>query len=177
MQRSLKNSPGVPLYNVMFPIWLLWLFPISWLVILPANFAIDLLVVFLTLKKCQVENVRQQTKAVIFRVWLLGFAADFIGTALLFVCTMLPDFNQTAAGEWWYDNITGPVSLNPFESLWALLLIALCVFVSGLCIYWLNRRFGLKKAALSDWQRRKLALSLALFTAPYLFFLPTRWFY
>ena len=32
------NKNSIKLYNVIFPIWLLWLIPITWLVVLPANF-------------------------------------------------------------------------------------------------------------------------------------------
>ena len=31
----------VRLYNVLFPIWLLWIFPQVWLVLLPGNLLID----------------------------------------------------------------------------------------------------------------------------------------
>lgn len=34
----------VRLYNVLFPIWLLWIFPQVWLVLLPGNLLIDCLV-------------------------------------------------------------------------------------------------------------------------------------
>ena len=38
-----KNN--LRLYNILFPIWLFWLWPtVIWLVILPANFVIDTLV-------------------------------------------------------------------------------------------------------------------------------------
>jgi len=34
-----KNQ--VKIYNLIFPIWLLWLIPATWIVVLPANFLID----------------------------------------------------------------------------------------------------------------------------------------
>ena len=34
----------VRLYNVLLPVWLLWIFPQVWLVILPGNLLIDCLV-------------------------------------------------------------------------------------------------------------------------------------
>ena len=37
----MKNT-DVRLYNVLFPVWLLWFFPVTWIVVLPANFVIDL---------------------------------------------------------------------------------------------------------------------------------------
>lgn len=40
----------VKLYNLILPLWLLWLFPQTWIIVLPANFAVDLLVSALALR-------------------------------------------------------------------------------------------------------------------------------
>ena len=55
----MQTKKGVKLYNVIFPLWLLWLIPITWLVVLPANFLIDLAVVVLTLKFLQVPDIKK----------------------------------------------------------------------------------------------------------------------
>lgn len=39
------------------------------------------------------------------------------------------------------------------------------------------RKFCLKKAVLSDTERHRLSLALAVFTAPYLFYFPSAWIY
>ena len=44
----MTNKP-VKLYNAIFPIWILIIFPTTWLIVLPANFVIDLLVMLITL--------------------------------------------------------------------------------------------------------------------------------
>ena len=110
-----KNS--IKLYNLIFPIWLLWLIPITWLVVLPSNFLIDLLVVVLTMKYLKIPDIKLNAKSIIFKVWIFGFIADFIGTASMFMVNII-DFNyETPLGKWWYYNITNAVSYNPFESL------------------------------------------------------------
>ena len=172
----MEHFKPTKLYNVIFPIWLLWLFPLAWLIVLPANFGIDLVVLVLTMKAMQIPQLRQNTKTVILRVWLMGFAADFLGTALMFLAIAL-DFGQTPFGVWWYDNITSAISFQPFQNVFAVLWVTICVAATGWSIYWLNRKFCLRNANLTDEQKRKLALSLAVFTAPYLFYLPTGWFY
>lgn len=48
----------IKLYNMAFPIWLLWLIPITWFIILPVNFFIDLLVVVLTMKYLKIKNIK-----------------------------------------------------------------------------------------------------------------------
>ena len=159
-----KNS--IKLYNVIFPIWLLWLIPITWLVVLPANFFIDLLVVVLTMKYLKVPDIKMNAKSVIFKVWIFGFIADFIGTASM-VMSNLIDFNyKTQLGKWWYTN-------SVFSVLW----VTVCVIITAFLIYLFNYKFCLNKLNLLDEQKKKIALSLAIFTAPYLFYLPTAWFY
>ena len=39
----------VRLYNVLFPVWLLWLFPQIFLIVAPANLLVDCLVLTLAL--------------------------------------------------------------------------------------------------------------------------------
>lgn len=46
-----------------------------------------------------------------------------------------------------------------------------CVFIAGFFIYWFNYNKVLKKKDLPEWQKKKIALLLAVFIAPYLFFL------
>ncbi|MEG1524496.1 MAG: hypothetical protein RRZ24_01815 [Clostridia bacterium] len=165
------------LYNVIFPIWLLWLIPATWVVVLPANFLIDLLVIVLALRSMQVTERKRTAKSIIWKVWLLGFAADFIGTVLMFMANVLDFGYETPVGKWWYENITNAVSMNPFENIYAIFWVTACVVVSGCCIYFFNRRIALAKSGLDDAQKKRLALLLAVCTAPYLFYLPTVWVY
>ena len=170
-----KND--VKLYNLIFPIWLLWLIPITWIVVLPANFVVDLMVVVLTMKYLRIQNIKKNAKTVIFRVWIFGFVADFIGTAAMFMANLI-DFNyETQLGKWWYNNITNAVSYNPFESVYAVLWVTMCVIITAFFIFLFNYKFCLKKLDLDDSQKKKIALSLAVFTAPYLFYVPTSWFF
>lgn len=171
------KKTDVKLYNMIFPIWLLWLIPITWIVILPGNFIIDLLVLVLTMKYLKIQDIKMSAKSVIFKVWIFGFIADFMGMALMILAAGLPFSNETAFEKWWYHNITNSVSFNPFENIYALLYVTICVILTAAFIYLFNYKFCLKKLNLSKEQKQKIALSLAIFTAPYLFYLPTDWFY
>lgn len=173
----MTKSKDVTLYNLIFPIWLLWLVPITWLVVIPANFVIDLLVVVLTLRHLKISDVKAKAKSVIIKTWLVGFAADFIGTAGMYLSNYLEFDMKTPFGEWWYYNITNAVAYNPFDSIFAILWITVCVMITSVFIYLLNYKLCFRKLEIEDEQKKKLALSLAIFTAPYLFYLPTAWFY
>lgn len=168
----------IRLYNIFFPIWLLLLFyPLYWLAVLPVNFIVDLLVIVIALRVLHAEDVKLKAKKSIWKVWGFGFLADILGGVLMvstqFIGLALERFAPDTAGRWWYENMTNAVMFEPFSTLPAFLWVLLCVAVSGLFIYLFNMKFGLKKAIADPVERRKLALALAVFTAPYTFFIPT----
>lgn len=175
-----KNKKhGIVLYNMIFPLWLLWIFPVTWIVVLPANLLIDLLVLSLSMRCLKLDGRKEIAKKAVLKVWIAGFVSDFIGTIMMVCAVLIDSFldYQSPLGAWWYENMTNAVSLNPFETLPAFLWTAACILISGICIYQLNFRLALKKAMPDTAIRKKLALSLAVFTAPYLFLLPTAWFF
>ena len=55
-----KND--IKLYNVLFPFWMLMLFPQLWLIILPGNFMIDSLVLLISLKLFKICEKKQWYK-------------------------------------------------------------------------------------------------------------------
>ena len=171
MKREMK------LYNVMFPIWFLVLLPITWVVVIPANFFIDLLVLFLTMKLCKMPDIKRNLKSAILKTWLLGFAADLIGTAGMFLAAVGGDLLPDPYREWFNNQIGLGVMMNPFSSIGSFLWTAFFTALAGFFIYLFNVKFCLKKTTLDAIQRKKLALSVTIFTAPYLFFLPTSLFY
>ena len=171
----MKNN--LKLYNLILPIWLLWLLPLTWIIVLPCNYFIDLLVVVLTLKYLHIMDVRSNAKLVIFRVWIFGFIADFIGTIFMFLANIINFDSASTTQKWWYDNISNPVSYSPFESIYSILWVTGCVAITGICIYLFNYKYCLNKSNLTNEQKKKLALALAIFTAPYTFYIPTMWFF
>lgn len=167
----------IKLYNMAFPIWLLWLIPITWFIILPVNFFIDLLVVVLTMKYLKIKNIKTLVKPAILRIWIFGFIADMIGTVLMIIpCLIQFDYNSQI-GMWWHRNLSNAIMYNPFESVYAFIWVTVSLIISAYCIYYFNSKFCLKKVDLSLIQKKKIALSLAVFTSPYAFYLPTAMFF
>lgn len=66
--------------------------------------------------------------------------------------------------------------INPFDNIYSIVITIVAVIITAYFIYLFNYKFALKKAftegCLDDKQMRKIALSMAVFTAPYVFFLP-----
>ena len=170
------------LYNAVFPIWLLWLFPVTWLVALPANFLIDLLVVVLTMVRLKIPDKKKTVKCTIWKVWIAGFIADFAGALAMSAMVLLPVRSIPVLGTWLAENVAYPIGSNPFTNIFAFFWVTGCVLLTAFLIYRLNLGWCLKKADLDDGQKKKIALSLAVFPKflklnhPYLFYLPTVWF-
>lgn len=161
------------LYNVLFPLWFLLLVPISWLIVIPANFVIDLLALLLAMKLLRMPDIGKNLKSAVLKSWIAGFAADLVGGGAMFLSVLAGEFLPDPVRSWVYHNITEAVMVNPFSSVGGFLWTAGCVALAGGIIYLLNLKFCLKKTTLSLAQKRKLALAMALVTAPYLFFVPT----
>ena len=69
-------------YNVMFPLWMLIWFPSwLWLLLIPANYLIDRLVLWWSLGSA--EDRQQFCRQHTWKICLAGFASDFAGSLLL----------------------------------------------------------------------------------------------
>lgn len=152
------------LYNMILPVWLLWIFPQVWLVILPGNLLVDVLVVFFALLALKRKDKGRLLKRLWWRVWLRGFAADAIGVAWLLLVLILYDaFRMTWLGPVMYDPFAHPAAF-----LWTLAAVAL----SGVCIYFFDRKVLHETDGLTSREVHRIALSLAIVTAPWTFFIP-----
>ena len=129
------------LYNVMFPVWFLLILPASWIVVIPANFVIDLLVLFLTMKFCKMPDIGKNLKSAVLKTWILGFAADLIGAAGMFLAGIGGDYLPGAFGEWFMEHIGNAVVMNPFETVGGFLWTAFFVALAGFFIYLFNLKF------------------------------------
>lgn len=140
------------LYNVLFPIWLLFLVPTVWLIAIPTNFIIDSIVLLISMKVLKIEDKKDFYLKHIFFVFLFGFLSDMLGALMLLTITVI------------FQNITG-------LELW---LALIGVLVACFFIFFFNYSFTFRK--LEEKQRKELALIFAIFTAPITFLIPTSLF-
>ena len=166
------NKRSSTLYNVFFPVWLLFAHPLLIAAALPINLLVDLLVMLITLKIMKSENYTEIVSKRIFRTWGLGFAADAIGAAILFFLSVI--LGELAPKT--YDLFGHALYLNPFDNLLAFGIMLLVVALVGVLIYFFNASYVFHDAPLSPREKHRVCLALAIATAPYLFFLPTMWF-
>ena len=158
------------LYNVIFPIWMLVLFPQVWLIVIPGNLLVDCLVLFLTLLALRHRDKGGVVKQLWWKFWLLGFLADFIGALFLFGCWYLSLLPEPVGS--WIDSIISQAFLNPFRTLPGFLYTLTVVVIAGVCIYFFDKR-AMKSCTLLDGRQRHIvALTMAVVTAPWTFLIP-----
>ena len=153
------------LYNVLFPVWLMYLWPtVIWLISIPGNFLVDSLVLILAMKCFKFEQDRKQVwKKSILPVWLFGFLSDLIGAALVYGVMILCD-------------AVAP-QLNTFLFPGGQLIAVPGILLAGVLIYFFNKKFSFRKTDLTPEQIKKLSFALAVWTAPYTMLIPVEWIY
>lgn len=157
---SLKKS--ITVYNLIFPMWGIYVwglvFPFFLPILLPANFAVDSLMLFLLFALLKLPEKKHLYAKMIWWTWGLGFLADILASAVLIAADSLIDF---------------PFSLYmPVRSVGAFLFITAGVVLAAALIYLFQRKWVLKKIDLEEGQKKKIALGMAILTAPYLMYLP-----
>ena len=79
----------IRLYNMILPLWLLWIFPQVWLILLPGNLLIDTEVLLCALLALRRPDKGRLMKRLWWRIWWRGFAADAAGVAWLLLALIL----------------------------------------------------------------------------------------
>lgn len=163
----------VRLYNMIIPVWLLWmflpLFPWVLPVTLLGNLLIDTAVLFCALLFLKCKDKGRLLKRLWWRVWLRGFAADAIGVAWLLLALIL--YEAGGRDAFWIPWLV-PVMYNPFAHPAAFLWTLAAVVLSGVCIYRFDRKAFQETPGLTPREAHIVALSLAIVTAPWTFFIP-----
>ena len=153
------------LYNIIFPVYMLWLVPPAFIVFAILNFIIDSAVILIAKKVLKIQNIFEKYKKTILKVWGFGFLSDFIGAFFLFSMSELASSLDIP--------IRYNIDYNPFGNIYALLITIVGIAIAGVCIYIFNKKISFKKIDITEREKRILALTMAIVTAPYLFLLPT----
>ena len=149
-----NDKSSIRLYNVLFPFWMLLLFPQMWLIVLPGNFIIDSAVLLISLAILKIPEKKQWYKKHILKIYAFGMLSDIIGSAFLLL--MMIGFEVGQMGDELY--LTLPA-----------------LFISAALIFVFNYFITFKKT--DKKLRLKLALIFTIITAPYTFLVPSSWLY
>lgn len=152
----MKNKKkDIKLYNVLFPFWMLLLFPPMWLIVLPGNFVIDSLVLIISLFLLKIPDKKQYYKRHILKIYGFGMLSDIVGSAYMLLLIII--FRVGRMGDELY--LTIP----------AFLISAALIFIFN---YFVTFKKCTDKAL-----RLKLSVIFAVVTAPYTFLVPSSWLY
>ena len=161
----------IRLYNMILPLWLLWIFPQVWFLLLPGNLLIDTEVLLCALLALRRPDKGRLMKRLWWRIWWRGFAADAAGVAWLLLALILWDMNvgrRRTFWQKWLEGVMGDPFSHPVAFLWTLAAVA----IAGVCIYYLDKK-PMRAAGLTDREAHRAALALAIVTAPWAFLIPT----
>ena len=148
------------------PIWALFIIPETILPITILNIIFYTLVFILILTFRKVVNKKLVFKKSILKIIIFSLISDALGKGIMFsIC-----FSNPFA-------IFEAIYTNPFSSIVSLIItlpvIALCIIL----VYFLDSKFAFKNTNLEMIEQKKISLILAIFTAPWIFLLPTDWLY
>lgn len=130
---------------------------------LALNLIIDALVQYLAFQIIHLKFKWSVWIRLLWQIWFYGLIADFIGS--LFLTLLMTEGNALPS------HLFDPYVIYTSPS--SVALFALAIVLSAVFIYFLDLR--LFKRSLPLRQARRIALSFAIFTAPYTFLIPTTW--
>ena len=161
-------------YNILMPIWLLIFFPSwLWLILIPANYLIDRIVLRWSLGDMPEKGLFCRNHN--WKICLAGFVSDFAGAFIMYLVSMIL-VGWGGDGTSFFEKVGDAMMFNPFKNVLAILMVAVAIALSAWCIYKLDNSI-LVKAGLDMDQAKKSAIRLAVITAPYVYLIPSEWFY
>lgn len=167
----------IKLNNVIFPIWMMWLFPPIALLALVGNFVIDSIVILVAFAIFKVVkstglSIGQLYKKSILKVWFFGFLADIVGAIMLFVVMLILEVGINRA-----DDIINGICYNPFTNIIGFFIVAAAVALAVVLIWIFNYYIVFDKLIEDSKIRLKVALTIAIVTMPWTYLIPTQWLY
>jgi hypothetical protein len=148
-------------FNMGFHPSMLYFFPTGWLYSLPFNFLVDSIVLLIGFKIFGKEKVGYNWKKSILKSWIFGYISDVAAALLMLLAEFI-------AGEAFHTSVMA----NPFGGIFPFAATLISVIVAGVLIFVFNYKIALNRTELDQKARKKVALLMAIATAPYPFFIP-----
>lgn len=166
---------NIKLYNVLFPLFSIYLIPPIALLILISNFIVDSLVIILCFYLFKLKNYDYSLKQIyeksIILVWVFGFISDFIGDILVLVFAQ-GGFSFNLPYE-----ISAALNTNVFDNPFAFIIVFIIMLIVGFLIFILNYFITFRKLIEEKNLRLKVALSIGIITIPWAFLIPSEILY
>ncbi len=165
----MKKRPFI-LHNVIFPFPLMPVYYAGayWGWLIPANYAVDTLIAFLCLRKLNVPDYKHKALKISWVICLMGFLADIIGGMILVLLAFPPGWFQAVFPRF-YMQVSLMFRGNNYRTGWGYLVILAVIVLTGFIIYKGDKK--ILKGITDEKTAVLTAAALAVFTAPYLFFI------
>ena len=156
------------------PIWFFYINPIFWIVIIPITTILCSTVVYISTIYLKIYNPFRIFKKVIVKTTFFCFLCDIIVVGLVLLGTMATEnlINPKSDFYNWYKSLRDSIYEKPLDNIFAILTLSVLILLSRIINYKLNKRYTFSKLDIEEENKKKLALAIAIFTAPYMFFFP-----
>ena len=150
------------------PFWAFWVLPIFWPFVIPIVTIFYFIATYLFMGYLKIDNPINKLRKIIIRVTFFGFLCDLIVAGFLLLIILQVDniINYKSVFYHWLKALWE----NPFNNVYALLTILVTILLSRVINYKLNKRYTFSKLDIEEEKKKKLALAISIFTAPYIFF-------
>ncbi|MDO5717187.1 MAG: hypothetical protein Q4Q17_05245 [Tissierellia bacterium] len=157
---------------LFFPLWLLMIFPNKWIITIPFCVLMDVIALYLALRFVGAEQMGSRMRRFIPGVLLSGGICHLLGVGLLSLLMWIgTSFHfKSKLGT----SIINGV-LNSYDKVYDILWPILLVIAIGALIYTMNKKIIFSRSKFTKEEIHKIALVIALVTAPYLFLFPVQW--
>ncbi len=152
-----SKQKEVRLYNALFPLWMLLIWPQAWLIVIPGNFIIDSIVLIISMAALKIADRKLFYKQHIWKIFGFGMLSDVIGSAYMLLMIFKIDMGDLIR-----------MGDEPILTVPGLIISAVLIFV-------FNYFITFKK--MDKPLRLKLSIIFAVVTAPYTFLFPSSWLY
>lgn len=169
------KKPVVLYSTLLVPIWLMILWPGTWLVVLPVSFAVNTVLLLLAGKIMKITPLSGFYAKHVVQAWMVSFLSYIVGGLLLFNLTHM----ETPLLDYltWLESIGTIGLISPYTAPVSVVFILICLVISILLNFFLNRYGTFKKLESTKQRKNLLSLAFALITAPYLMAAPAGWFF
>jgi hypothetical protein len=143
------------LYDLIFPFFMLWIFPPLMIFALVGNYIVDGLVIFILLGLNKIK-FRKAHWGFLTKMWAIGLLVDLAGMIVLLLTLGASPNSYTI----WNDPVT---------ALGFLLVVFGCGFLIGWANYSISKKYVSERRV--SWA---IGLSMGILTAPWTFLIPTQ---
>ena len=171
----LGNFPGeFKLLGDIIPIWFFWIIPLCWPIIILVSTVFYSIVMYIFMLCLKIDNPLKKIRKIVIRITLFGFLCDLLFGGFLFLLELVVEnFVSKSDFFYWYKNFfLGAFNSNPYKLIFSVLTMCIPMVLLRILNYKLNKRYTFSKLDIDEENKKNLALDLAIFTAPYIFFFP-----